>query len=74
MTSIHVRPLFGSASDREKDEQRQRLAADVAEFRRKGGRVQILGNDPISKAGITRRQVVEGGLSRRRKAKKGAAA
>lgn len=73
MTSIHVKPLFGSASDREKDEQRQQLAADVAEFRRKGGRVQILGNDPISKTGISRRQVVEAGLSRR-KAKKGAAA
>lgn len=73
MTSIHVKPLFGSASDRERDDQRQQLAADVAEFRRKGGRVQILGNDPINKTSISRRQVVEGRLGSR-KAKKGVAA
>lgn len=71
MTSIHVKPLFGSASDREKEEQRQKLEADVAEFRRNGGKVQVLGNEPINKKSISRRQVVEGGIdgrsTRRRK-------
>lgn len=71
MTSIHMKPLFGSASDREKDTERQKLAADVALFERKGGKVQRLGNTPIDRTGISRRQVVEGGADRRKAAKAG---
>lgn len=71
MTSIHVKPLFGSASDREKAIEREQLAADVALFERKGGKVQVLGTTPIDKKGISRRQVVEGGAERRKPAKAG---
>lgn len=61
MTSIHVKALFGSASDREKATERQKLAADVAAFRKAGGKVQLLGNTPTTKS-KTRRQVIEGRL------------
>ncbi|RLK53409.1 hypothetical protein BCL79_2715 [Stenotrophomonas rhizophila] len=71
MTSIHVKPLFGSASDREKATERQKLAADVALFERKGGKVQVLGTTRIDKKGISRRRVVEGGADRRKAAKAG---
>lgn len=71
MTSIHVKPLFGSASDREKANDRQKLAADVARFQRMGGKVQVLGTTAIDKRGISRRQVVEGGAGRRKSAKAG---
>lgn len=71
MTSIHVKPLFGSASDREKATEREQLATDVAAFRKAGGKVQVLGNTPIDRKGVTRRRVVEGGHDQRT-AKKGA--
>jgi len=71
MTSIHVKPLFGSASDREKAIEREQLAADVALFECKGGKVQVLGTTAIDKKGISRRQVVEGGADRRKRAKAG---
>ncbi len=74
MTSIHVKPLFGSASDREKATERQQLAADVARFQRLGGKVQVLGTTAIDKKGISRRQVVEGGADRRKSARKGVGA
>lgn len=71
MTSIHVKPLFGSASDPEKAIEREQLAADVARFQRLGGKVQVLGTTAIDKKGISRRQVVEGGVDRRKSAKAG---
>ena len=74
MTSIHVKPLFGSASDREKATDRQKLAADFAQFERNGGKVQVLGTTAIDKVGIRRRQIVEVGAERRKAAKKGASA
>ncbi len=65
MTSIHVKPVFSGATDREKEEDRQRLASDIARFEAGGGEVQILGNSGIDKSTISRRQVVEGGHGRR---------
>ncbi|RRU23618.1 hypothetical protein [Stenotrophomonas sp. 278] len=65
MTDIHALRLYDTSSAREKDEQRQKLAADVAEFRRNGGHVQVLGNDPINKKSTSRRQIVEGGIDGR---------
>ena len=39
MTSIHVKPVFSGATDREKDQARQKLASDIARFgRRRQGR------------------------------------
>jgi hypothetical protein len=73
MTSIHVKPVFSGATDREKEQDRQRLASDIARFKAAGGEVQILGNSGIDKSTISRRQVVEGGHGRRA-AKKGAQA
>lgn len=71
MSSIHVRPVFGQASDREKEEDRQKLASDIARFEAAGGKVQMLGTSGIDKRTISRRQVVEGGADRRRAGKKG---
>ncbi|WP_315386567.1 hypothetical protein [uncultured Stenotrophomonas sp.] len=65
MSSIHVKPLFGAATDRQKEVERQELAGHLAEFERTGGKVQTLGNTPIGKNSITRRQVVEGGADGR---------
>lgn len=65
MTSIHVKPVFSGATDREKDQARQKLASDLARFEAAGGEVQILGNSGIDKSTISRRQVVEGGHGRR---------
>ena len=65
MTSIHVKPVFSGATDREKDQARQKLASDLARFEAGGGKVQILGNSGIDKSTISRRQVVEGGHGRR---------
>lgn len=70
MTSIHVQPLFGSASDREKEQDRRKLAADLARFKKAGGKVQVLGTTGIDKRSISRRQVVEGGAGRRKAGKK----
>lgn len=61
MTDIHARPFFDSPSRREKEQAQQELAADIAAFRRTGGRVQVLGNTPMKK-GKSRRQVIEGRL------------
>ncbi|WP_313211533.1 hypothetical protein [Stenotrophomonas sp.] len=60
-----------SASDREKASEREQLATDFAAFRKAGGKVQVLGNTPIYRKGISRRKVVEGGHDQRN-AKKGA--
>lgn len=65
MSSIHVRPVFGQASDRDKEQDRQKLASDIARFEAAGGKVQVLGTTGIDKSTISRRQVVEGGHSRR---------
>jgi hypothetical protein len=74
MTSIHAQTVFDAATARQKAAEAEQLAADVAEFERKGGKVQRLGNTPIDRSGISRRQVVEGGADRRKAAKKGAKA
>ncbi|WP_329768914.1 hypothetical protein [Stenotrophomonas maltophilia] len=73
MTSIHVKPVFSGATDREKEQDRQKLASDMARFEAGGGKVQILGNIGIDKSTISGRQVVEGGHGRRT-GKKGAQA
>lgn len=65
MTSIHVKPVFSGATDREKEQDRQKLASDIARFEAGGGKVQILGNSAIDKSTISHRQVVEGGRGRR---------
>ncbi|HIE5094765.1 hypothetical protein WG628_11870 [Stenotrophomonas maltophilia] len=65
MSSIHVRPMFGMASDREKELERQKLVSDIERFKAAGGKVQILGNSGIDNSTISRRQVVEGGHGRR---------
>ncbi|HEP1207007.1 TPA: hypothetical protein ACGCHN_001720 [Stenotrophomonas maltophilia] len=65
MTSIHVKPVFSGATDREKEQDRQKLASDLARFEAGGGKVQILGNTGIDKSTISRRQVVEGARGRR---------
>nr|WP_313518514.1 hypothetical protein [Stenotrophomonas pavanii] len=72
MTSIHVQPTFNLATQAEEDRQRAEIADDVAQFLRSGGKVQILGNSPIDRSTISRRQVVEGGHDSR--TKKGASA
>ncbi|WP_141057037.1 hypothetical protein [Stenotrophomonas rhizophila] len=71
MTSIHAQTVFDAATARQKAAEAEQLAADVAEFERKGGKVQRLGNTPIDRSGISRRQVVEGGADRRKAAKAG---
>jgi len=73
MTSIHVKPVFSGATDREKEQDRQKLASDLTRFEAAGGKVQILGTTCIDKRTISRRQVVEGGNGRRA-GKKGAQA
>lgn len=65
MTSIHVKPVFSGATDREKEQDRQKLANDIARFEAGGGKVQVLGTSGIDKSTISRRQVVEGGHGRR---------
>ncbi|PJL44709.1 hypothetical protein [Stenotrophomonas maltophilia] len=65
MTSIHVKPVFSGATDREKEQDRQKLASDLARFEAAGGKVQVLGTTGIDKSTISRRQVVEGGHVRR---------
>ncbi|KAG1075693.1 hypothetical protein N5C18_10820 [Stenotrophomonas sp. GD03930] len=72
MTSIHVKPVFSGATDREKEQDRQKLASDMARFAAAGGQVQVLGTTGIDKSTISRRQVVEGGSARRKAGKKGA--
>lgn len=72
MTSIHAQPVFDAATARDKAQQAEQLAADIAEFQRAGGKVQILGNTRIDKGSISRRQVIEGGAESRKAAKKGA--
>ncbi len=73
MTTIHVQPTFDLSTKAEKDAQRQVIAADLARFRKAGGKVEVLGTSPIDRAGISRRQVVEGGADRRKAAKGGKA-
>jgi hypothetical protein len=74
MTSIHAQTVFDAATARQKAAEAEQLAADVAAFRKAGGKVQVLGTTGIDKKGISRRQVVEGGAERRKAAKKGAGA
>ncbi|MFF2048088.1 hypothetical protein ACFVUR_09585 [Stenotrophomonas bentonitica] len=71
MTSIHVKPLFDTATRQQKETESREIAADLERFRKAGGRIEILGTTPIDKAGISRRQVVEGGADRRKAAKAG---
>ncbi|MCO7500361.1 hypothetical protein NJG17_10675 [Stenotrophomonas maltophilia] len=61
MTSIHVQPTFDLATQAEKDRQRSEIDADIARFQAAGGKVQKLGNSPIDRSTVSRRQVVEGG-------------
>lgn len=72
MTSIHVQPTFDLATQAEKNRQRTEIADDVARWEAAGGKIQILGNSPIDRSTISRRQVVEGGHNSR--TKKGARA
>lgn len=74
MNSIHVQPTFDGATVRQKAVEAEQLAADVAAFKKAGGKVQVLGTTGIDKSTISRRQVVEGGADRRKAAKKGASA
>lgn len=74
MTSIHAQTVFDAATARQKAAEAEQLAADVAAFKRSGGKIQRLGTTAIDKKGISRRQVVEGGADRRKVAKKGASA
>ena len=74
MTSIHAQIVSDAATARQKAAEAEQLAADVAAFRKAGGKVQVLGTTGIDKKGISRRQVVEGGAERRKAAKKGAGA
>lgn len=71
MTSIHVKPLFDTATRQQKEAESREIAADLERFRKAGGRIEILGTTAIDKAGISRRQVVEGGADRRKAAKAG---
>ncbi|WP_314102727.1 hypothetical protein [uncultured Stenotrophomonas sp.] len=61
MTDIHARPLFDAPSRRQKELDQRQLEADLAKFRKAGGKVQVLGDTPLKKA-KTRRQVIEGRL------------
>jgi hypothetical protein len=72
MTSNHVQPTFDMATQAEKNRQRAEIDADIARFKAAGGKVQKLGNSPIDRSTISRRQVVEGGHDSR--TKKGARA
>lgn len=63
--------VFDAATARQKAAEAEQLAADVAEFRKAGGKVQVLGTTGIDKKRISRRQVVEGGAERRKAAKAG---
>lgn len=71
MTSIHAQPVFDIATARQKAIEAEQLAADVAAFTKAGGKVQVLGNTPIDRTSISRRQVVEGGAEQRKAAKAG---
>jgi len=71
MTSIHAQTVSDAATARQKAAEAEQLAADVAAFRKAGGKVQILGTTAIDKKGISRRQAVEGGADRRKSAKAG---
>lgn len=70
MTSIHAQTVFDAATARQKAAEAEQLAADVAEFERKGGKVQRLGNTPIDRSTISRRKEIEGGANERIAAKK----
>ncbi|OWQ61331.1 hypothetical protein CEE58_16010 [Stenotrophomonas maltophilia] len=67
MTRIHVQQTFDQSPEAEKDRQRAELADHVARFKAAGGTIQVLGNTPIDRTTISRRQVVEGGLRNRTK-------
>ncbi len=69
MTSIHVQPLFDSATQQEKARQAAEIAADIARFEAAGGKVQRIGTSPIDRSTVSRRQVVEGGHAGRTKQK-----
>ena len=71
MTGIHAQTVFDAATARQKAAEAEQLAADVAAFRKAGGKVQVLGTTGIDKKGISRRQLVEGGAERRKAAKAG---
>ncbi|WWW34562.1 hypothetical protein V8017_16265 [Stenotrophomonas rhizophila] len=46
MTSIHAQTVFDAATARQKAAEAEQLAADIAEFERKGGKVQRTGQHP----------------------------
>ncbi len=71
MTSIHAQTVLDAATARQKAAEAEQLAADVAAFRKAGGKIQVLDTTGINKKGISRRQVVEGGADRRKSAKAG---
>lgn len=73
MTAIHAHIVFDSPSARQKTVEAEQIAADVQRFRKAGGKVQVLGNTPIDRSSISRRQVVEGGAAQRKAAKGGKA-
>ncbi|MCS4234463.1 hypothetical protein [Stenotrophomonas sp. BIGb0135] len=70
MTSIHALVLYDSPTARQKAAEALQLAADVAAFERKGGKIQRLGNTPINRSTISRRKGIEGGANERIAAKK----
>lgn len=72
MTRIHVQQTFDQPPEAEKDRQRAEIADDLARWEAAGGKVQKLGNSPINRSTVSRRQVVEGGHNSR--TKKGASA
>lgn len=67
MTRIHVQQTFDQPPEVEKDRQRAEIADDLARWEAAGGKVQKLGNSPINRSTVSRRQVVEGGLRNRKK-------
>jgi len=62
MTGIHAQTVFDAATARQKAAEAEQLAADVAAFRKAGGKVQVLGTTAIDKKAKSRRQVIEGRL------------
>ena len=59
MTDIHALRIFDTPSRQQKEADQQQLEADLAEFRRKGGKVQVLGDTPIRKHKTRRQQIEE---------------
>lgn len=69
MTSIHVKPAFSGETDRQKACESAVIAAHIATFQRKGGRIEVIGNSAL-RPDVTRRQVQESRIEGRKKGKK----